>query len=265
MKISVVTISYNQAAYLEQAIESVLSQRDVDLEYIVLDAGSTDGSRELVDRYRPRLAEIVFEADRGPADGLNKAFARATGEICCWINADDVLLPGAAAAAVRIFESEPVVDVVYGDGYLIGPEAEIVQRFRSTRAFGARRYVLGWTTLLQQSAFVRRSAMLQAGGFNARNRTNWDGELFLRLALSGARFRHVRASWGCFRIHPGSITGSEQLNDEYALQRQRLFREVMGRDATLFDRALMALAVPQKWLRDPLGLVHRIDDAWAAR
>jgi len=265
VKVSIVTISLNQREYLERAIQSVLRQEGVDLEYIVLDAGSTDGSRELIDAYRERFARVIFEPDRGPADGLNKAFAHATGEIVTWVNADDELLPGAAAAAAAMFERDPALDVVYGDGYLVGTDAGSRRRFRSTTSFGPRRYVYGWTVLLQQAAFVRLEAMRQVGGFNDANRTNWDGELFLRLALDGARFRHARQNWGCFRIHPNSITGSDRLNAEYAEQRRKLFREVVGRDPNAFDRALMVASAPQKWIRDPVGLIQRINDEWRAR
>ena len=93
MKISIVTVSFNQADYLEQAIRSVVEQDYSDIEYIVVDAGSTDGSREIIER--DRIATVVFEPDREPADGLNKGFARATGDIFGYINADDAYLPGA--------------------------------------------------------------------------------------------------------------------------------------------------------------------------
>ena len=81
MKFSIVTISYNQAQFLEQAIRSVIEQDYPDVEYIVVDPGSTDGSREIIERYRDRIDRIIFEPDKGPADGLNKGFAQATGDV----------------------------------------------------------------------------------------------------------------------------------------------------------------------------------------
>jgi len=94
MKFSIVTISYNQAQFLEKAILSVLNQEGVGLEYIVVDPGSTDGSREIIERYRDRFGHVVFEKDHGPADGLNKGFQYATGDVYGYLNSDDVLLPG---------------------------------------------------------------------------------------------------------------------------------------------------------------------------
>ena len=95
LKISIVTLSFNQRAYLQEAIDSVLSQGYLDLEYIVVDPGSTDGSRDLIKSYGDRIAHCIFEPDRGAADGLNKGFERATGDVFGFLNADDLLFPGA--------------------------------------------------------------------------------------------------------------------------------------------------------------------------
>ena len=94
MKLSIVTISFNQADYLEEAMVSILEQDYDDIEYIIVDAGSTDGSRDIIERYRDRIAVVVLEPDEGPADGLNKGFARASGDIYGYLNADDAFLPG---------------------------------------------------------------------------------------------------------------------------------------------------------------------------
>ena len=94
MKISIVTISFNQAKYLQQCIDSILGQTHCDLEYIVVDPGSTDGSRALIESYGNKIIK-VFAPDKGPADGLNQGFKHATGQIYGFINSDDYLLPGA--------------------------------------------------------------------------------------------------------------------------------------------------------------------------
>lgn len=260
MKVSVVTISFNQAEFLDRAMTSVLSQEGVDLEYIVVDAGSTDGSREIIQTYADRLAHVIFEPDDGPADGLNAGFRRATGEVCTWVNADDELLPGAVRRVVAEFEDHPYADVMFADGFVTDRNGRRVRRLRSTRGFGARDYVFGRTSVLQQATFVRREPLVRIG-FNRANRTNWDGEIFLRLALEGAIFRHVRDDWGCFRIHPKSTTGSERTDAEYYDVRRLMFREVMGREANALDKLQIRLAAPQKWIRDPVGFLLRLFDA----
>jgi glycosyltransferase involved in cell wall biosynthesis len=88
MKISVVTVSFNQAAFLERAIRSVIDQGYKNLEYIIVDPGSTDGSREIIERYRNYFTQVILSPDDGPADGLNKGFAHATGDICAYVNSD---------------------------------------------------------------------------------------------------------------------------------------------------------------------------------
>src|SRR3974390_2320485 len=104
MKISIVTLSFNQRDYLQQALDSVLSQDYSNLEYIVVDPGSIDGSRELIRSYGARIAHTIFEPDRGAADGLNRGFASATGDVFGFLNADDILLPGSLKRVASFFE-----------------------------------------------------------------------------------------------------------------------------------------------------------------
>lgn len=118
LRVTVVTLLFNQRPFLGRAMRSVLEQ-DYPVEYIVVDPGSTDGSRDLIERYRARLARVVLEPDEGPADGLNKAFRLATGDVFVCVNADDALLPGAVASAVAAFERHPGAAAVYADGFFV--------------------------------------------------------------------------------------------------------------------------------------------------
>lgn len=256
-KVSIVTISFNQARYLEAAIESVLQQDHPSIEYIVVDPGSTDGSRDIIERYRGRIFKIVYEPDEGPADGLNRGFDSATGDIFGCLNADDVLLPGAVSSAVKELE-RPDLDVVCGDGYFIDGEGNIQRRCFSTN-FSARRFALGGAVLMQQSSFWRSGWHRKVGGFNIRNRTSWDGEFFFQIALAGGKFRHVHEYWSCFRIHRQSITGSGLANAEYEADRQRMIGARFasyGRLLPLAQRAARAM----KFIEDPRIVPLRLSE-----
>ena len=121
MKITVVTPSYNQGRYLEATIDSVLSQGVRDLEYIIMDGGSTDGSVEIIQKYAKYLSYWQSAKDGGQTQAIHLGFERATGEVLCWINSDDRYEPGALALAVREFEANPKLQLVYGDYILVYP------------------------------------------------------------------------------------------------------------------------------------------------
>lgn len=260
MKISIVTISYNQSEFLERAIRSVIKQDYEDIEYIVVDAGSTDGSREIIERYQSRMDKIIFEPDEGPADGLNKGFAVAIGEICGCINADDAYLPGAIREVVDAFQGHPEADVVYGDGYIIDAEGRPIRRFRSN-LFSPVRFVYGGGVVVQQSTFFKKTAFNTVGGFNPENRSSWDAELLLRFGLAGMRFLRVRRYWSLFTTHPDSIGGSQRLYQDSKKNHRRYFKMVMGRQRCWHDRILRRLAWIQKWILDPRGFLIRLYDA----
>lgn len=259
MRVSIVTISYNQGEFLERAIKSVIEQDYNDIEYIIVDPGSTDRSWDIIDRYRDRIAKVIAEPDKGPPDGLNKGFAAATGEIFAYINADDALLPGAVSAAVRAFKSKPLTDVVVGHGYIIDAKGKVIRRFRSA-PFSAWRFAYGMATVIQQSTFFRRSAYLATGGFNADNRTSWDAELLLQMGLNGANIQVVNDYWSVFTIHPTSISGSQRMAEESLVNHRRYFKMVMGRGPNRVDPLWRRVAWVQRWLLDPVGAWQRSVD-----
>ncbi len=231
--ISIVTISFNQARFLEAAIESVLGQGYPALDYVVVDPGSSDGSRDILARYQGRLTALL-DPDKGPADGLNKGFAAAQGEIFGYINADDVLLPGALAAVARRF-ADPGIDAILGAGVQIDEGGQPVKRIASSR-FSRRAFGLGAMTFVQQGHFFRRATFEKAGGFNIANRTSWDWELLIDMALAGARIVTVPDRLGGFRLYPGSITGSGRFAETMARDLARISEKALGRPARASDR-----------------------------
>jgi glycosyltransferase involved in cell wall biosynthesis len=249
MKISVVTISFNQAKYLKQCIDSVLTQDYENFEYIVVDPGSKDGSREIIGSYADRIIR-VFEEDTGPADGLNRGFSRATGDVLGFVNADDFLLPGALRSIANHFTRNGLDHFISGCGY-ISRASQRQDRITPTRITKIG-YLYGAVTVFQPGTFFPRWQFEKVGGFNANNHTCWDGELFLELVCAGFRHEVIRDEIAVFRTHSESISGSGKLREAYRADINRLFRSKLGRTRNVFDNSLSFILRMHKVLTRPL-------------
>jgi glycosyltransferase involved in cell wall biosynthesis len=255
--ISIVTISMNQGRFLPIAVDSVLSQRDVDIEYVIVDAGSTDGSREYLETLRDPRVRLILEKDAGPADGLNKGVQSTSGTVVGYLNADDAYLTGAFRDVDSFFRRKPRVDVVYGDGWMIDGDGRVLRHFEST-PWGLRQYLYGGVSVLQQSTFFRRAAFQRTSGFNTVNATCWDGELLVDLALTGARLFHARADWSAFRLHAEGISGSGRLQERYYGDLQRLRARGTGREPGTLHAFLRPAFRGVKLLRSPGYSLRRL-------
>jgi hypothetical protein len=204
-RISIVTPSFNQGAFIEQTICSVLSQGYPNLEYVVRDGGSTDGTTEALERYRPRLTRVVSEPDGGQADAINKGFAQCSGEIMAYLNSDDLLLPGALAHVASFFARHPEVDAVYGHRVVIDAHSRDIGMW----VLPAHR---DWVVKLQdfipqETLFWRRSAWELAGAlFDTNLRCAIDWDFLLRLVNRQARLVRLPRFLGAFRSHPAQKT-----------------------------------------------------------
>jgi glycosyltransferase involved in cell wall biosynthesis len=233
MKISIVTISYNQKQYLKACMDSILSQTGCELEYIVVDAGSTDGSRELIESYGDQVIK-VFERDDGPADGLNKGFACATGHVYGFINSDDYLLPGALKRVTEFFLNHTHNAFMTGHGFTedeFGRRTPIRPSLLTSKAMLHRAAVM-----FQQTTFFSAEQFRKVGGFNPQNRTCWDYELFLNLLQNQATHHVVNEDLAVFRLYQGSISGSGRLEDKYFKELDVLFVKHLGRPRNAFDK-----------------------------
>lgn len=218
---SLVTPSFNQARFLDRALESVLSQKDELHEYFVFDGGSTDHSLELIQQHAPRITYWESGADRGQSDAIAKGFARATGDILGWINSDDVLLPGALARIRAAFASHPEWDVVTGHHVRIGPDDRIIA-FHRMPAESAELASWGVTHVCQQTCFFRRSLYERVGGLNRELHCVMDTELWYRFFHAGARWGHVPLYLAAFREQP-EMKGKTWL-EEYRKEHELLDR-----------------------------------------
>lgn len=210
MKFSIVTISYNQNRFLQETIDSIRVSPPHQLQYVIVDAGSTDGSRERIVNQGNRFHHIIFEKDQGPADGLNKGFAVCDGDVFAYVNSDDTLVPGALDSVARHFEQHPETDVLFGAVKMVDIHGRPVLRGRTPDRFDLRRFADGLCYVWNPSTFIRREAFLKTGGFRVENNVHWDAELVVDLALTGARMTRTGEVFGTYRLHDESMTVSIQ-------------------------------------------------------
>lgn len=255
--ISIVTISFNQAQYLREAIDSVLNQEYPRLQYVVVDPGSTDSSRELIDSYGPKIAERVYERDSGPADGLNRGFARATGDVLGYLNADDVLLPGTLQKVAEFFTSYPNVDVVSGHANIIGPDGQTLRESYSDR-FRPSRVLYRAANVMQPSTFFRREAYARTNGFNVANRLDWDTELFLDMHAHGAVFANVDEVFSGFRLHATTVTSQHRNSLILRQELRSLFENRRGRRWKWYDHPIRWSYLAAKYLGNPKWIRERL-------
>ena len=189
-RISVVTPSYNQGRFLEQTIRSVLLQGYPNLEYIVVDGGSTDGSVEIIRRYEKSLAWWVSEPDRGQSHAINKGFARATGEILAWLNSDDYYLPGVLATVARAWRDSNRPAALVGRGMSVTEDGVPIHTSPAKElTFDA---IVWWCDrcLFQSSCFFPAQAYRAVGGVDEQLHYAMDMDLWLKL-IKVVPFRHV--------------------------------------------------------------------------
>jgi glycosyltransferase involved in cell wall biosynthesis len=178
-RISVVTPSFNQVAFLERTLTSVLDQGYPDLEYLVMDGGSTDGSVEVIRRYADRLTYWTSGPDGGQADAVNRGWQRSTGDVLGWINSDDFYLPGTLAFVAEFLDAHPEVDVLYGRCQVIGADGHPIGLVGEP--FDRRTMFLRRDQIPQPSTFIRRAALDRVGQIDVGLRYSLDYDLFLRL------------------------------------------------------------------------------------
>lgn len=211
-RISIVTPSYNQGGFIEEALRSVLLQGYPDLEYIVLDGGSTDGSVDISRKYERFLSYLSVGPDGGQAAAIRAGFEMATGEVLAWLNSDDYYLPGTLARIGRLFATRPRLVFASGDVYdvdagsrALGRKYAIRPNFTVTANFGFHHWP-------QQGCFWRRSAYEQVGGLDPSLHFCMDRDLFLRLVRAGPFVRVKGGPLAAFRAHPGAKSSNEADN-----------------------------------------------------
>lgn len=203
MKISIVTPSFNQAAFIEETLLSVINQRYCDLEYLVIDGGSTDGSVEIIEKYRNYLSYYVSEPDDGQVDAINKGMQIATGDICAFINSDDIYLPGTFQLITSYFKDNPQVDWVCGNTIFFG--SDITPYYLKARVPTRPVHGLLWEYHSPQPGMFWRRSNVNVD-FDSSYNYCFDHDFYMKLLFTGKKCIHINYPVAGYRLHSTSKT-----------------------------------------------------------
>jgi glycosyltransferase involved in cell wall biosynthesis len=205
MKISIITPSYNQSRFLERTILSIINQNYSNLEYIIIDGGSTDNSVEIIKKYENEITYWISEKDKGQSDAINKGMRKATGDIVCWINSDDILLPGALTKIAKLANNNPDCDIFMGRTIRIDDNDKITF-FNITPKMTPFFYKRGVFFFAQQSWFWKRSIFDTVGYLNIERHACMDMDFFMRQLQAGFKIAFTPKHLGAMRIYTGTKT-----------------------------------------------------------
>jgi glycosyltransferase involved in cell wall biosynthesis len=236
--VSIVTPSFNSAAYIERTIESVLSQDYPRIEHIVMDGASTDGTVAILERYSDQL-QFISAPDRGVVDAINKGFAMSKGDILAWLSADDEYLPGAVSTAVRALRDHPDASVVYGGGTWVDAHGTEIGPYPVLAPY-RREAMADECGICQPAAFMRREAMEEAGWLDPTLNFAFDYDLWIRLAA-----RHP------FVAIPERLALSRMHHENKTLGKRR---EILRENIAVLRRHYQY--VPVKWIYGYLSFLR---------
>lgn len=212
--VSIITPSFNQGAYLEYTIRSVLAQDYPNVEYLIVDGGSSDDSVAIIRKYAhlapKRLVWWVSEPDSGQAEAINKGLQHARGEVIAWLNSDDIYLPSAIRQAVTLLEDDPAAGFVFGDAITIDSDGRPLNRLAF--ADWGLADLASFRIICQPAVFMRRSVLAEAGYLDPNFHFMLDHQLWLRMALL-APIRHAPGTrWAAARHHPAAKNVAQAKN-----------------------------------------------------
>jgi glycosyltransferase involved in cell wall biosynthesis len=231
-KVSIITPSYNQAQYLEETINSVLSQDYPNLEYIIIDGGSTDGSLEIIKKYESQLAYWICEPDDGQSDAINKGLKRVTGEIWGWLNSDDIYLPGAVSKAISWLSLNPQVGIVYGDCNFIDKYGQFIG-CQETQDFDFISYLVNANNYIPSSStFIRMENVKSIGMIDVSLHMMMDMDYWLRAGLY-CQIAYMNVPLSSYRIYPEAKTWNPTNSEKKAIELIKIYQKLYNQPDNL--------------------------------
>jgi len=260
-RISIVTPNFNNANFIEQTILSVLNQGYPDLEYIVIDGASTDGSLEIIEKYKDSISCIISEPDSGHADALNKGFEKATGDILAWINSDDLYPPWSFSVVSEIFSAHEDVHWITGIPASWDKNSNLIYISPERKYINIYNYILGnFTWIQQESVFFTKSLWDRSGAFiDKKYQLSIDTELWTRFFLHEELW-NVKTILGGYRKHSGNR--ATQYYDDVIEESHKALGKMLKsidqekidtaqkiRKAILYKSRLAKIPIPLDWSR----------------
>ena len=222
--VSLITPSLNQSRFLEETIRSVLLQGYPNLEYIIMDGMSTDGSQEIIKKYGKHLSHWESEPDKGHNDAVNKGWKIAKGEFVSWLNSDDFLFPHSLETAVDILKKNPDIHVCYGDAARVNERSQSCDRDFKGGDFSLKDMLVFWKNPVPQPGFLmRRSVIDQIGFLDESYSFAFDFEYWIRMAVHDMKGMHIPQKLAAFRMHRDAKTYTKQdvrIKDRFGLYEQ---------------------------------------------
>jgi glycosyltransferase involved in cell wall biosynthesis len=255
LKISIIMPSFNQAAYIDEAITSILSQDYQHKELIIIDGGSTDGSVEIIQKYSPYLAYWVSEPDAGQSSAINKGFEKATGQLLTWSNSDDILLPG--VLSMVSMKAESISDSrqrwITGGCFWLNPEG-LILRCSHARAWNENITKHGLVPVYSPSSFFSKDIIDEVGALDENLHYAMDTELWLRFAKQGIKYTASDGYFWGLRLHPNAkVSGHLFDNDQEkknnpVLEKRRLEAEKINKNYGVSSTSIKAATLLHKLL-----------------
>lgn len=221
-KISIITPSYNQGEFIEDTITSVLSQNYPNLEYIIIDGGSTDNTTKIIEKYQSEISFWISEKDKGQSHAINKGFYKATGEIINWLNSDDMLAENALFEIAKAFKKYPDSLMISSLGWNLLPTGEKKKVDRLVKR-NSLDYISSFP-YLQPACYFKRAVLDEVGYVDENLNITMDRDLYVRIALQG-EINELRFPVAVFRIHKQQKTF--QFNDEWYQNRLKVFSRLI--------------------------------------
>jgi glycosyltransferase involved in cell wall biosynthesis len=242
-RITIVMPSYNQSQYIEESILSILDQNYPNLEFMIYDGGSTDGSKEIIESYSQFLAYWRSQPDKGQTEVLIQGFNRAKGDLLGWVNSDDILFPGCLNSIAQVYNSHPEGGLFGGNFVLIDSAGQVIRykRYPSSAAWFVK---YGSYAICQPGSFFKRKDYLAVGGLHQDLIYTMDADLYVRMLLNGTRFFHTGTYLAGFRKHSTAktVADARKAQEEIRIVRHNYWPTIINRTRTRIFGAIIYIA-----------------------